>query len=234
MVQDLNKYWTTDAGDFHKIDNVERDILLPYVAEIINNLNPEKLLDYGCGSGYLASLIKENTEISLYDINPNVIDEYRQWNISSVVNPIKDKSKIKKNYYDVVVQTSVLMCVPDINGIKEIFKDNYTVLKNGGNLVIVITHPCFLQYPFGHYYTSFNHDNFRYLENTTEYQVYMKQPDKRPIVFTDFNWNLSTIINEIIKTGFSITKMVEHPDLKSKYFEPNNLASPWLFIIAKK
>jgi len=234
MVPSINKYWTTEAEGFHMIDNVERDILLPYVAQIINDLRPEKLLDYGCGSGYLASLIKENTEISLYDINPDVIDQYQQWNILNVVVPIKEKSKIKVNYYDVVVQTSVLMCVPEIVGIREIFKDNYAALKNGGNLVVVITHPCFLQYPFGHYYTSLNHDNFNYLENTTEYKVFMKQPDKSPVVFTDFNWKLSTIINELIKAGFSITKMIEHPDLKSKYFEPTNLAAPWLFLIAKK
>lgn len=234
MVQGINTYWTKKAEEYHKIDNVERDILLPYVAKIINDLNPEKFLDYGCGSGYLASLIKENTEVSLYDINPDVIDEYRQWNISNVVVPIKEKSKIAENYYDVVVQTSVLMCVPTIEGIREVFNDNYAALKKGGNLVVVITHPCFLQYPFGHYYTSFNHNNFNYLKNTLEYQVSMKQPDKNPVVFTDYNWKLSTIINEIIKSGFSLAKMVEHPDLKSKYFEPNNLVSPWLFLIAKK
>jgi hypothetical protein len=62
----------------------------------------------------------------------------------------------------------------------------------------------------------------------------MRQFDKDPVVFTDFNWTVSTIVNEIIKIGFSITKMIEHPDLKSKYFEPNNLVSPWLFLIAKK
>jgi SAM-dependent methyltransferase len=234
MVQGINPYWTTQADDFHKIDNVERDVLLPYVAKIINDLNPDKLLDYGCGNGYLTSLIKDNTEISLYDINPNVVDEYLRWNAGNVVVPIKDKAKIKECYYDVVVQISVLMCVPGIEGIRDIFKDNYSALKDGGNLVVVITHPCFLQYQFGHYYTSLNHNNFNYLENTTEYQVYMKQPDKNPVVFTDFNWNLSTIINEIIKAGFVLTKMVEHPDIRSKYFEPNSLASPWMFLIAKK
>lgn len=234
MVQGINTYWTKEAGDFHKIDNVERDILLPYVAGIINDLNPEKLLDYGCGSGYLASLINKNIEISLYDINPNVIDEYQQWNITNIVIPVKDKSQIRDNYYDVVVQTSVLMCIPVIDGIREIFKDSYSALMSGGSLIVVITHPCFLQYHFGHYYTSLNHDNFNYLENTTKYQVYMKQPDKSPVVFTDFNWNLSTIINELIKAGFTLTKMIEHPDLKSKYFEPNNLVPPWLFLIARK
>ena len=234
MVQGINTYWTKDADDFHEIDNVEKNILLPYVAEIINNMIPKKLLDFGCGSGYLASLIKEGIEISLYDINSDVIDEYKQWNISNVVVPIKDKRKIRDNYYEVVVQTSVSMCVPTIEGIREIFTTNYAALKNGGTLVVVITHPCFLQYHFGHYYTSFNYDNFNYLENTMEYQVYMNQPDKSPIVFTDFNWNLSTIINEIIKTGFTLTKMIEHPDLKSKYFEPNNLVPPWLFLIAMK
>lgn len=234
MVQGINTYWTKKAGDFHKIDNVEKDILLPYVAQIINDLSPEKLLDYGCGSAYLASLIKGNTEISLYDINPGVIDDYQQWNISNVIIPLKEKNKIKENYYDVVVQTSVLMCVPEIEGIKEILKGNYAALRSGGTLVVVITHPCFLQYRFGHYYTSLNDNNFSYLENAAEYQVYMKQPNKGPIVFTDYNWSLSTIVNEIIKTGFSLTKMIEHPDLKSKYFEPNSLVAPWLFLIAKK
>src|SRR3990167_2492381 len=171
MVQSMNKYWTTEAEYFHKIDNVERDVLLPYVSEIINELSPEKLLDYGCGRGHLASFIKKETEISLYDINPDVINENQQWNISNVVIPIKDKNKIKKNYYDVVVQISVLMCVPTLEEIREIFKENYTALQNGGNLIVVVTHPCFLHYPFGHYYTSLNHDNFTYLKSSAEYQV---------------------------------------------------------------
>jgi SAM-dependent methyltransferase len=234
MVPGVNKYWTKEAEEFHRIDNVERDILLPFVAEIINNFSPKTLLDYGCGSCFLASLIRNDTEISLYDINSDILDQYQQWNISNVVVPIRDRKKIKENYYDVVVQTSVLMCVPTIDGIRDIFRDNYIALNNGGSLVVAMTHPCFLQYPFGHYNTSFDHNNFNYLENTIEYQVCMKQFDKGPVVFTDFNWNLSTILNEIIKAGFTLTKMIEHPDLKSKYFEPNNLVSPWLFLIAKK
>ncbi|MEP2445756.1 MAG: methyltransferase domain-containing protein [Balneola sp.] len=230
----MNKYWTTKASKFHKIDNVERDILLPYVAKIVNELSPKKLLDYGCGNGFLASLLKEDLEISLYDINKEIVNEYKQWNIQNSVKTITEQSDIEKNYYDVVVQTSVIMCIPTIDELMNMFNDIYLALKKGGVFVVVLTHPCFLQYPFGHYYTSLNHDNFNYLEDEKKYQVYMKQVDQESIEFSDFNWNLSTVINGLIKAGLTLTRMIEHPDLKSKYFEPNSMVPPWLFLTAKK
>jgi SAM-dependent methyltransferase len=234
MVQGINKYWVNKADDFHKIDNVEREILLPYIAEIVNDINPPKMLDYGCGSAYLSKLIDVNTEISLFDINRSIVDGYDKGRVKNKIVKIREHSKIPEDYFDVVVQSSVLMCIPSIDQIRNVFSTNYTALKNEGTLVLVITHPCFLQYQFGHYHTSFNHSNFDYLNDGLEYEVVMKQMDKEPIRFTDYHWKLSTILNEMINTGFTLNKMIEHKDLESKYPENNKLVTPWIFLIAQK
>lgn len=234
MVQQLNNYWVSEADKFHQIDNVEREILLPYVANLINDIAPKKMLDFGCGNAYLSSLINSGTEISLYDINPSFIELHKQWNIKNEIKPILSKEEIPDEHFDIVVQTSVLMCIPNIKSIKEIFHSNNKSLKKDGVLLIVITHPCFLQYEFGHYHTSFNQENFQYLKDGLEYSVYMKQKNAETIIFTDYNWSLSTIINELIKADFTLNHIVEHPDLESKDYKSNGLVPSWLFIKAKK
>lgn len=229
-----SNYWLNDPSNFHNELLAEREVLLPYISEMIDSFNPRKILDFGCGNAYLASLIKTKSEISLYDINPAFIQNSSKWKIENKIILIQDIIEIKNNYYDVVVQSSLIMCIPTLNEISKIFLSNYTALKNEGHLIISLTHPCFLQYEYGHYKTSFNHLNFNYLKEGLEYKVYMHQKNKPSVEFTDYNWPLSTIINLLIKTGFKIKKLIEHPDLPTQEFTSYEEGCPWLFIIAKK
>jgi SAM-dependent methyltransferase len=229
-----NKYWENNADEYHNDLISEREILLPYIANEVNKLEGKKILDFGCGNGYLASLFSAESEITLYDLASNHLNAKGDWNIQNEVVICNSLNEIKKDYYDIIVQSSVLMCIPTINELRDILKFNYNSLARNGSLVISITHPCFLQYRYGHYKTSFNDENFDYLNNGLEYQVSMKKINKEPVVFTDYNWPLSTIINELLEVGFELTKMTEHPDLPSTEFSSKQEGCPWMFLILKK
>ena len=226
-------FWRTEgARDFYGLDNAEKVVLHPFIAEMINQMNPKALLDFGCGDGYLSTLIDPSTEVHLYDSNSDFVNRLIVEK-DDRVDVLVEEGRIRENYYDCVVQSSVLMCVETKEELNRILSSNHRSLKEGGSLVLVTTHPCFLQYEFGHYYTSFDHHNFRYLHEGLKYEVFMRR-EGRPLAFTDYNWPLSTIINLVIKNGFRVRRVVEHPDLPYKGNRPNPHAVPWMFIIATK
>ena len=228
-------FWQTEGSkDFYHLDNAERIILQPFIANIVNDLNPSTLLDFGCGNGYLSTLVNAHIETHLYDSNDDFINHLIVDESRNNINILKNESQIKNNYYDCVVQSSVLMCVGTKEELNHIFLVNNHALREGGSLVVVVTHPCFLQYQFGHYHTTFNHNNFKYLEEGLKYDVLMKNGNNDPIVFTDYHWSLSTIVNLIIQNDFRIKKIIEHPDMPYKNNKPNNYVVPWMFIIARK
>lgn len=229
-----NKYWINSADEYHNKLIAEREILLPYIANIVNSLKGKRILDFGCGNGYLSSLFSTKSEITLYDLASNHINAQKAWNIQNKVVICNNDSEIRKDYYDVVVQSSVVMCLPTILELKNVFSSNYQSLMKNGHLVISITHPCFLQYEYGHCQTSFNDENFDYLNDGLEYQVSMKRINEKPVMFTDYNWSLSTIINELLGVGFELTEMIEHPDLPSTEFSSKQEGCPWMFLILKK
>lgn len=228
------RYWKTEASEYHNELHAEKEVLHPYIAEIVNGLKAKNILDYGCGNGFLASLLSEEFEISLFDIGNEHLDAKQRWNLSESTLILKNLNEIKINYYDAIILSSVIMCIPTINELKKIFNYCHNFLNKSGELIISMTHPCFLQYDYGHYKTSFDHTTFDYLKEGMEYKVHMKRNNKSPIIFTDYNWPISTLINELLDCGFTLTNMIEHPDLDSKNFQKKDEGCPWMFITLKK
>jgi hypothetical protein len=233
MKNNIETWKTTIADEFYSLDNNESYSLHPYIADIINSFNISKLLDFGCGNAYQSSLLRPGIEITLYDLNPNFINYVDFTKIHNNVITITNKNDLRKSYYDCVVQTSVLMCIKTEAEIREVFIDTYKVLKNKGKFIITLTHPCFLNYSFNHYYTSLNCNNFNYFKLGEEYEVNMKR-DNNNLVFTDYHWTLSTVINNVINCGFNITKVIEHPDICKDGSINTINAIPWIILITEK
>lgn len=215
-------------------DNAEKEVLHPYVAQLVNSFHPRRMLDFGCGNGFFSTLISDTTKVDLYDPAVRSEEELVSGAIRKNVQLLNSECDIISNHYDCVVQSSVLMCVPTKDELRRVFSVNAKALKIGGLLVVVVTHPCFLQYGFGHYYTSFDHHNFHYLDEGAPYTVYMKNGMNPAIEFTDFHWPLSVLINLILDVNLRIRQIVEHPDIAYKAYVPHASVPPWMFIIAER
>ncbi len=69
-----NSYWNSNSVfDLYKAENPEQELIQPIIAEIINELKPEHLLDFGCGDGFLEHLIDPKVKIDLYDRNVSAL-----------------------------------------------------------------------------------------------------------------------------------------------------------------
>ncbi|MBI2272267.1 MAG: methyltransferase domain-containing protein [Bacteroidetes bacterium] len=230
-------FWSGNGSDeMYQMDNAEKAILHPYVASLVHSLTPKHVLDYGCGNGVLATLIDPQVQVSLFDKKADslqpVVD---QLNLSHV-SAIEKESEIPEGFFDVVVLSQVLMCIPTLVEIQELAEKLDSYLTRDGRLVIVVTHPCFLQYKYGHWHSSYAEGQpFRYLQPGEPYTVYMKRPQTPALPFTDYNWPLQTILNTFLDAGFIFKQLIEHRDM---VYRPEWHANPdfphYMFIVFNK
>src|SRR6056297_2410093 len=77
------------------------------IAKYFKNKNNLRILDYGGGTGALAKEIVKANPVNIVDIYEPHASEFAYKNIENYKN-IKIKDKVKKNFYDVIVNTDVL------------------------------------------------------------------------------------------------------------------------------
>ena len=216
-------FWESDkAQDFHEMKNY-KTMEIPKIAGLIEKANPATFLDYGCGNGLINTMLSKKIEKTLFDINLNNI---------SIKNPDEYNCKISKraadlpsDYFDMVLLSFVLVCVPDEKQIMEILRNIRRVKKRNGALIILESHPCFVQYSFSYFDSALDKD-FKYLSDGAPFQrnIFDSAGDK--ISFIDYHWPLSFKINKLIETGFNIVHMEETPDEdfcgrpRNKFFPP--------------
>jgi SAM-dependent methyltransferase len=227
-----DSFWNSAAvNEMYSLDNAEQVILHPFVAEIIHSFQPQNCLDYGCGDAFVDTLLDEKIQVALYD--KNIVSLRKTFHKRAKPNfkMFASEQEIPNHYFDCILYSQVMMCISNKFEQLAILKKLYVYKKKTGKLVIVITHPCFLQYEFGHWYTSYaKHQPFKYLSEGEHYSVYMKRY-LQPVVFQDYNWSLSFIINTIIKAGFKLEKMIEHKDMCYNINVPQTNFPHYMFLI---
>lgn len=225
-------YWNSDAAvNFFNADNPERRIIQPKIADEVIACQPKKFLDYGCGDGYLASLLPNEIEIDLFDKNQNVLcDTLNKLNKRNCQG-IHEDSIIKDDYYDCITLNFVLVCIDTEEEQQRIINLLRKALKKGGTLIITNSHPCFLQYKNTSFHTSFKPKCFEYLNNGEAYTVSIHQEiQQSSLSFVDYKWTLSFWIKLAYTCGLRLVKMTEVKDDNYLDFEPNNLYPPFLIL----
>jgi ubiquinone/menaquinone biosynthesis C-methylase UbiE len=225
-------YWNSDAAlTFFAADNPERAIIQPKIAEEVLKTNPSRLLDYGCGDGFISTLLPDTIKIDLFDKNSTLLDE----TINKLNKPnclkISSDDEIKENTYDCIILSFVLVCIETKEEQERILKLLYKSLKNGGKLIITNSHPCFLQYPNSSFHTSFSPKCFNYLNSGEPYVVNIHQgQQEQNLSFVDYKWTLSFWINIAYKCKFTLEKMIEVKDEKYQDLVQNKLYPPFLIL----
>lgn len=220
-----------NVKSFFNIGSAEQFTLQPEVARIIESLNPDTLLDYGCGDGFVNTLIGERIKKSLFDINSDslleVVSNLKDYNCSGIYK----EEDIPDNYYDVVLLSLVLICIESTEDHKRILQKILKSKKNNGRLIFVTSHPCFRQFKFRPFHTSFGNENFEYLKEGQPFTVFMDEL-KSSVSIVDYHYSLSSTVNLLIECGFNIESVMEVKDIplaEGEYY--NTLYPPFLIII---
>jgi 2-polyprenyl-3-methyl-5-hydroxy-6-metoxy-1,4-benzoquinol methylase len=196
----------TEQGDLHK-----EVFLNPTLFSLMGNVKNKKVLDAGCGEGYLSRILsKSGATVAAIDYTPRMIEiakertpndlliDYEQGNCEDL-NTLGDKS------FDLIVSN---MVIQDLANYEKAFQEMYRLLVDGGHFIFSILHPCFVTPECGWEKTEsgeklhWNVDQYFY-EGVYEQGL----GDKEKMLF--FHRTLTSYINTLIKTGFVLESIVE-------------------------
>ena len=189
-----------EFGDFAR-----QHLLNPALFSLLNDVRNKKILDAGCGQGYLSRLLaKRGAKVTGLEPAKNFIqyainrEEKEKLSIRYI---IEDLSQFEpKEEFDTVVSNMVLMDIPDY---QSAISNCIRALKQGGSFIFSISHPCF--FPDAEW------DKKPLLEIKEYFQEY----STKQTFGHSFHRTLSSYINLVIEEGCTIKKLIE-PRLDEK------------------
>lgn len=198
----------TNPGSYHDA------VLLPNILRVLGDIDGKKILEVGCGDGFFTSSIsKEGADVIGSDIAQEMIDRAKQKHpgLEFRCAPAGNVSFANDKQFDAVLMVLSLQNIEDVYGA---FKEASRVIKNRGELVIVLNHPV-LRIPQK---TSWGWD----AETATQYRrldTYMSESrveiDMDPGKKTDKRYTysyhrpLQVYVKALVKSGFKIVGMEE-------------------------
>jgi ubiquinone/menaquinone biosynthesis C-methylase UbiE len=175
--------------------------------DLFGDLSRAKVLDVGCGSGhsllYMASRgASELWGLDLSDTQIKTARSVLESNIPAVIrlfqSPMEQNPGLPHNYFDVVYSIYAIGWTVDLS---QTLRNVFTYLKPGGTFIFSWEHPL--------------HNRIQLVENAFvlsksyhEEGLYQSEAwNDRTAIMNQIK--LSTYINELIKAGFQIEKVIE-------------------------
>lgn len=147
------KYWGKNCQTYIKLlDNTENfpspytQTITPTFLKLVKKLSrvDDKILDIGCGEGYLTRLISSlKRQVSGCDLSPEMISAAKDQSssINYWVQDIEKKNSNQKNVeFKLIISNLVFTYLKDID---QSLKNISDYLHSDGYLIIAIPHPCF-------------------------------------------------------------------------------------------
>jgi ubiquinone/menaquinone biosynthesis C-methylase UbiE len=239
MDERFREQWESNAEAFSGLIDGEgtphhRKILNPCVERLLGDVRDKKLLDAGCGEGYLSRhYAKKGAIVTAIDLSQRLIEtseqltENERVTIDYRVDNVCYIESVPKAEFDIILSNLVLLNVPCID---DAFKEFHRVLKLRGILVFSIVHPAFNFYGPGSWEIGerdpetkrreglyFKVD--RYFEEE-EYERYWKTRlgEKFPEPISFFHRTLSTYINSLSNAGFRLIEFAEPQPIDDDQF----------------
>jgi SAM-dependent methyltransferase len=230
MDDKIREQWENNADAFAGLIDGKgtlhhREILNPCVERLLGDVKSQKLLDAGCGEGYLARYYaKRGAIVTAIDVSKRLIETSQQLSekdaikVDFRVDDICHIESIQSPEFDIVLSNLVLLNVPCF---EDALKEFHRVLRDGGILVFSIVHPAFDFYgpgawqmgekdPKTHRREGIYFKVDRYFEEK-EYERFWKTKAgntfPKPISF--FHRTLETYINSLSDAGFQLIEFAE-------------------------
>lgn len=141
-VADWYDGWMGKGGSIH-----HKKIAVPAVLDLLDPQPGEAILDIGAGQGVLAPRVaKQGATYTGIDVAGKLLDYARQHHgdhgrfLEADAARLHETPMMQAGMFDGVV---FLLSIQDMDPLDEVLKSAAWVLRPGGRMVILMTHPCF-------------------------------------------------------------------------------------------
>lgn len=211
--------WDRNAVSWHKFfganDLSRRDVLDPIILETLGDIHGKRILDAGCGDGYLSrKLARLGATITAVELSQGMLSfalneqKHEILDITYYNADITSLSFLPDHSFDMVITNNVIQDVEDYEGA---FREFSRLLQNGGIYLQIINHPCFLTPVWGWV----RDDNGNRLHWKVDYYFrrgpqllsWRSETNMEPTI--SWHRTLGDIVNTLISYGFRITRLIE-------------------------
>lgn len=207
-------YAESFASNYSEIGDIHREVFLnPTLLELLGSVQGKKVLDAGCGEGYLSRMLSNlGAAVVGVDYSKKMLEiaENRTPNDMKIRyehGNLEELSFLDDRFFDLIVSN---MVIQDLSEYDKAINEMYRLLNDGGYFIFSILHPCFITPGSGWVKSEdgeklyWKVDNYFY-EGAYEQAFPIEQEEK--IVF--FHRTITSYVDTIIKSGFRIERMVE-------------------------
>lgn len=211
-------HWDQQAAAYDKLignhgDPLRAEFLDPVLMQLLGDVRGLKVLDAGCGNGYLtAKLQSQKAEVVGVDSSAELLKLAKQRFPQSqfIQSDLTQKLPFPDASFDLVVSQLVLMDLPQCD---ILIAESYRVLRTGARVVMSILHPLFTP-PVGSFHRGvlgrlFPAHASYHLKNYFQTGCYRKQIYRSPVTSLYYHRLFSTYINSFLVAGFRLAKLLE-------------------------
>lgn len=200
------------------------DLVTAATLDMIGVVEGKRVCDLACGEGHLSRmLVKAGAQVTGVDVSIKLLEHARRQSdgleVEYVCDDAQELSRLEDDSFDIVVCHMALM---DIADLERTYGAVRRVLRNGGQFVFSILHPCF-EAPFvarDGLIEVDDGDNFvavRINRYTEEGKWYSGGTGMRGRLGS-IHRTMSTYVNQLLATGFELTGLGE-PTLPAGEYE---------------
>jgi ubiquinone/menaquinone biosynthesis C-methylase UbiE len=201
------------AANISRLGDRNKEVLLtPRVLDWLGDVKDKKILDAGCGEGFLCRLIAEHgAQVTGIDFSSKLLEIARNRTpkhllIRYIHANLEKILEIQSDSFDRIVS---LLALQDIQDYRAALQELYRVLRPEGQFFLAITHPCFgsdgewIRDERGKklYWKTDRYFQEREIEMRID-----PDSDENPI---GFHRTLSSYYQEIKRAGFMISDLIE-------------------------
>ncbi len=197
-------------GNFTSEGDHSRIVLLnPTLFDLLGDIKGKKILDAGCGEGYLSRMLTQRgATVTGVDFSTTMLDMAKsrtpsELSISYCHGNCEALLFLDAAQFDIVVSNMVIQDLPDYQAA---IAEAYRLIKPGGVYIFSILHPCFVT-PTGEWVRDdagqkqYRRVDQYFAEGRYEQQLYCS-------VFW-YHRTLSSYITTLLQTGFTLEALVE-------------------------
>lgn len=247
---DGTERWDRNAASWHQFfganDPSRKYLLDPIILQVLGDVSGKRVLDAGCGEGYLCrKLAKLGAIVTGVELSPKMLSfaldeqEREPLDITYHHASISSLPFLADRSFDIIITNNVIQ---DVEDYQAAFSEFSRLLRPGGTYLHIANHPCFMTPGWGwerdatgqRLHWKIDH-YFRRGPFTTPWRP---ETGMEPTIY--WHRTLGDIINSLIAHGFHIRQLIEPEppeslrNLNPQAYESDSRKPDFLVIVCRQ